>query len=219
MKNPNPKASNKPSARSSAPADKPVNQYLLALLTAILAGVFSIGGGYFVARFQADSAILQKQLEYRAVAYGNFLEKTTIEKSPKIGLLLSLGLLGESFSTDSDLQQFEDRMAKFMERSSPRDLYWQLSAEFNLLRLHGSDKVSGICSDILQVLANQDYQIDWGKYPESTLSSYKIKKSVKDLPDYAVDGKVSSDERMMFFTVALLHEELLSQLRRELHVR
>src|SRR6266571_1117125 len=65
---------------------KQPNPYVMAVITAVLAGAFAVLGTYFTAQFQAKHAIAQKQLEYRAQSYAAFLEKIDRSRSPEFGI-------------------------------------------------------------------------------------------------------------------------------------
>lgn len=216
MKQPKFKPSGRIVARTLAKRSTPSNPYFLAFFTAVLAGLFSVLGGYFVAKFQADSALAQKQIEYRVSAYGAFLKNIDHAGRPLASLLLSFGSLAGKVATDGKIQDFEDRMSAFVQKNDVQNSYWQLSADFNVLRLHGSDEVSEICSDILSALSMRSDEINWARYPEHVSASYMSWKSAENNGFYAVTPRVSERERMMFITVAMLYEVLINQLRIEL---
>lgn len=217
MKKPSFKPSKRIATRLSlVGSSKPANPYLLAFFTAVLAGLFSVVGGYFVAKFQANAVISQKHLEYRASAYSAFLRNIDQAGKPLASLLLSIGSLSKKVATDGEIQDFEDRMSMFIKEHDMQNIYWQLSADFNVLRLHGSDEISEICNDILSTLVSRSDEINWDKYPEHVSASYRSWRAQEGKDFYAVEPRVSDDDRLMFVTVAMLYEELVRQLRQEL---
>ena len=68
--------------------------YILALFTALLAGVFSLFGSCFVAKYQIVQGRITKEKEYKVQANKNFLENVNRTKSPTISKFLHIGSLG-----------------------------------------------------------------------------------------------------------------------------
>ena len=195
----------------------PPNPYLMALLTASLAGLFSVVGGYFAAGFQARHAIAQKQLDYRVGAYEAFLNEINQEKEPSISQLLSIGAMAAHLATDGEIQAFEDQIADLLKKHDAQDLYWQLNADFNILRLHGSTRVGKISDDILKTLLLHDEEIDWTNYsPEVAAFHSNWKASQENGFAYGWEEKISGDERLMIVSIAKLTRILVEQLRWEI---
>ncbi len=196
----------------------PPNPYVMAFLTATLAGLFSVIGGYFTAGFQARQAIAQKQLEYRVGAYTAFLDKTDRNKAPAISQILNIGTMADHLATDGEIQAFEDRIAELLKKNDAQDLYWQLNADLNVLRLHGSARVAKICDDLLKALLLRDHEINWTDYPpEVTAFHDRWKMAQKKGIAYGWEERVSADERLMIVTIAKLTQILIQQLRTEIH--
>lgn len=217
MRQPFTKPSSRQATRSPREGGKQPNPYLMALMTAALAGLFSVIGGYFVAGVQARYATAQKQLEYRANAYGAFLDKTDRNRAPAIGQILNIGTMAEHLATDGEIQAFEDRIAEFLGKHSEQDLYWQLNADLNVLRLHGSGRVSSICSDILLALSLRDNQINWSAYPPDVIAFHEWWKVGQEKGvAYGWKERVSGEERLMIVTIAKLTQVLMQQLRLEI---
>ncbi len=194
------------------------NPYLMALLTATLAGLFSVLGGYFAASFQAKHAIAQKQIEYRVEAYGAFLDKTDRNKAPALSQIISIGAMADHLATDSEIQAFEDRIALLLKKYDAQDLYWQLNADLNILRLHGSDRVSKICDDLLMALLLRDSEISWTDYPSDIVAFHNRWKTAQEKgTSYGWEERVSGDERLMIIMVAKLTQVLVKQLSNEIH--
>jgi hypothetical protein len=196
--------------------DKP-NPYLLALLTAVLAGLFSITGGYFTASFQAKNAVLQKQLEYRAQAYTTFLEKIDKTRAPLLAELLNIGSLANNVGSDGEIQELEDRMGALLDKAKPSDIYWQLNSDFNILRLHGTPSVRETCQNLLKVLSFRHWEVNWSTYSPVIQNYYKRWRKIQDKGVvYGWEAKILPDERLMLILTAQLFEVLLGQLRDEL---
>lgn len=199
-------------------ATKPPNPYLIGLFTAILAGSFSVIGGYYATEFQAKKSIAQKQLEYRILAYSGALEKIDHKKAPVISEILSIGSIADHLASDGEIQEFENRIAELLKKQNTQDLYWQLNSDQNILRLHGSRRVIEICDDILMSLLLRDYEINWNNYSPEVVVNHNIWKANQDQGiAYGWEERVSSDERLMIVTISMLTQALIEQLRREIH--
>lgn len=210
----NPKLPKKIGTESTSPP----NPYILAVFTATLAGIISVVGGYFTADFQARQAITQKQHEYRVMAYTGFLDKTDRSKAPAISQLLSIGSMADHLATDVEIQAFEDRIAGLLKKYDAQDIYWQLNADLNILRLHGSSRVSEICDDILKSLLLRDSEINWAAYPPNIVASHNAWKIAQEKGTaYGWEKRVTSDERLMIVTISKLTQLLIEQLRAEIH--
>jgi len=212
------RSSSSKSDRSKVPSTP--NPYLLAVITAVLAGIFSVIGGYYTARFQAQEAIAQKQFEYRVLAYTTFLDKTEHSKAPAINQILTIGSMADHLATDVEIQEFEDRISALLKKHSLQDIYQQLNSDLNTLRLHGTPKVAAMCDDILKSLLLRDHAIDWGKYPSDIASSHEAwKENQENGRAYGWEELVSSDERLMLVTISKIFYMLIAQLRLEMHER
>jgi hypothetical protein len=196
----------------------PPNPYFLAVFTATLAGIFSVVGGYFTAEFQEKQATTQKQQDYRGVAYTRFLDKMDRSKAPAISQLLSIGLMADHLATDAEIQAFEDRITSLLKKYDTQDIYWQLNADLNILRLHGSNRVSEICDDILKSLLLRNNEINWAAYSPNIVAFYDSwKVAQEEGTAYGWEERVTSDERLMIITISKLTQLLIKQLRAEIH--
>jgi hypothetical protein len=214
-----PLKSNKSSEGETSPelAKSTPNPYAMAVLTALLAGTFSIIGGYFIAGFQARHAIAQKQLEYRIGVYAVFLDKTDRNKSPVISQILNIGAVAASRATDGEIQGFEDRIAELLRKNNAQDLYRQLNSDLNVLRLHGSARVALICDDMLKALLLGDHDIDWTQYSKDVQSFHNRWKTYQEHGvAYGWKEKVLPEERLMVVTIGKLMHVLMQQLRNEI---
>jgi len=212
------KSNKSPDGETSPELAKPTpNPYAIAMLTALLAGIFSIIGGYFTADFHARHAIAQKQLEYRVGAYAIFLDKTDRNKSPAVSQILNIGAMAASLATDGEIQGFEDRIAELLRKNDAQDLHWQLNSDLNVLRLHGSTRVALICDDMLKALLLRDHDIDWTQYSKDVQSFHDQWKTHQEHGiAYGWKEKVSSEERLMIVTIGKLMHVLVEQLRNEI---
>lgn len=194
-----------------------INPYIMALITATFAGLFSAAGGYFVAGFQAKNAIAQKQIEYRIEAYTDFLEKTDRNQAPALRQILSIGSMADHLATDSEIQAFETRIALLLRKYDLQELYWQLNADLNILRLHGSDRTSKICDDLLMALLLRSSEVKWADYPSDIVTFHNQWKTAQENGiAYGWDECISGDERLMIIIVAKLTQILVKQLRDEI---
>jgi len=217
MRRPPLKPSGKQAARSPHKGDKQPNPYVVAILTATLAGIFSVIGGYFAAVFQAEHAMAQKQFEYRVAAYEAFLDKTDRNRAPAISQILNIGTMAEHLATDGEIQAFEDCIAELLNKHSAEELYWQLNADLNVLRLHGSERISKICSDILLALMLRDYEINWQAYPPDVIALHERWKIAQEKGiSYGWEARVTDDEILMVVTIAKLTQVLVQQLKSEI---
>ncbi|MBP8169800.1 MAG: hypothetical protein KAX99_09065 [Azonexus sp.] len=188
----------------------PPHAYAIAVLSAVLAGMVSI----IVSHFNGQQAIAQKQMELRIAAYAAFLEKIDTHRAPTIGKLLSIGAIVSHVVTDSEIQESEDNIAGFLSAHPVQDLYWQLSWDFNILKVHGSTQVAQICKDILKALMLRDEEIDWSTYSSEVSKFHDVWKSLQeDGEAYGWEERISAEERLMIVTVAKLMEVLIQQFR------
>lgn len=196
----------------------PPNPYFFAVFTATLAGIFSVVGGYFTAESQAKQVIAQRQHDHRVMAYTGFLDRTDRSKTPAISQFLSIGSMADHLATDGEIQAFDDRIASVLKKYDAQNIYWQLNADLNILRLHGSSRVSEICDDILKSLLLRDSEINWAAYPLNIVVFHDVWKVAQEKGTaYGWEERVTSDERLMIVTISKLTQALIEQLRAEIH--
>ena len=187
--------------------------YKLAFVTALLAGVFSSIGGYFLSNIQAEHVIKAKQFEYRVLAYQSFLEKIDRKKSPLISRLLSIGSLADAVATDGEIQTLENNIFELLEELNTQEAYWMINNDFNILRLHGDAKTREYCDDILLLISLRDFEINWNKYPVKVQTYYKEWRENQDKGiAYGWEEQVSGDERLMVIMVGKLFNTLISHM-------
>ena len=98
------------------------------------------------------------------------------------------------------------------------DTYLQLSSDFGVVRLHGSEQVNKIADDLLATVAFKHYEVDLESYPPQFVSYWKQWKLLQE-GDHVVIGwepRVSSDERFAAIAASHLFSYLLETIRREL---
>lgn len=214
--------------------------YFLAVLTAVLSGLFAVVGVYFTSIFQEDQIKLSKKIDIRTTSYLAFLEKINSEKSSVVARIQYVGLLVNQSSTDGEIQEVEDYLADLPSQINTEILV-DLNQEFNLLRISGSTQVRKIVDDLFYVLLQRIDHIDFSSYSPDVQKTYIIfhpspkHTSPKRLSDDAkvflafinglpesdseanyIDTKVSEDERFSIVLAAKILEELLLTVRTEL---
>jgi len=192
------------------------NAYVMAVITAGLAAIFSVVGGYLLAHLQSKQVAVQRLHEHRLTAYDMFLQR--IGAIPGVSEILSAGALVSDLMTDSELEIFEDRSAKLLQAHHTQDLYWRLNAEMQMLRLHGTPQVRDICDDILRLLLMRHAEVRWDRYSPRLRASYRQSLSAQELGSaYGVTEQLTEDERLMIIMTPQLMQVLVDQLRAERH--
>ena len=190
----------------------------MAVLTAALAGLFSILGSYYTAKFQMTRAVGQKQLEYKISTYTAFLDKIDSPKTPATSQILTIGSMANHLSTDHEIQEFEAQISHVLANQDIQNLYWQLNSHLNTLRLLDAPRVARTCDDILKILLLRDHEIDWSKYSVDVADFYNRWKNAQvEGSAYGWKERVSPDDRLMVIMIAKLTEILIAQLRDEIH--
>lgn len=191
------------------------NAYVMAVITAGLAAVFSVVGGYWLSQQQSKQVAVQRLYEHRLAAYDAFLQR--IGAVPGVSEILSAGAMVNDLMTDSELEIFEDRSAKLLQVHHTQDLYWSLNAEMQLLRLHGTPQVRDICDDILRLLLMRHAEVRWNRYSPTLRVSYSQSLRAQEVGSaYGVTEQVTEDERLMIIMTPQLMQVLVDQLRAEL---
>ena len=184
--------------------------YKLAFITALLAGIFSSIGGYFLSNIQAEHVMKAKQFEYRVLAYQSFLQKIDRKRSPLISQLLSIGSLADTVATDGEIQTLEDNIYKLLQELNTQEAYWMINNDFNILKLHGDIKTRAYCEDILLLISLRDFEINWSKYPIKIQTYYKkwIETQDKGIA-YGWEERISNDERLMVIMIGKMFDALI----------
>lgn len=197
-------------------AQKTYRGVFLSIFTAVLAAILSVIGYYFTSKIQAASDKGQKLFEFKMIAYQSFLNTNNNTQSPVIAEILGIGELAKHVTTDSEILRLESSFEKLIKLNDENNISWQLDNNFNILRLHGSDKVIQICDDILTVLALREHSVDWTRYPLEVQEIRTTWITNIDGMNYGYAARVSEEERIMFVLVHELYKSLLDQLRVEL---
>jgi hypothetical protein len=117
-----------------------------------------------------------------------------------------------------EIQLFEDRLSNLINRYDPQELYWQLNADLNILRMHGSESVATSCDDLLKALLQRDFAIGWERYPPDVAAYYDSWKTLQSNGvAYGWDERVTGEERLMIMIIAKLTQTLIQQLRAEIY--
>jgi len=187
--------------------------YVLAVFTGILA----IFPNYVATCLTNEQAVEQRQRELKASSYAGFLGKIDQQTSPRFNQLLRLGSMIENIATDSEIQFFENSAAQLLTNHDAHQLHWEFTSASAQLRLFGSQRVIEICNDIEKAILQNDYAIDWSLYPPETAPFHKNWGKTHEIGHaYAIEEKISADQRLMIATVVKLTEALIAQQRLEL---
>lgn len=189
--------------------------YLLAFFTALLAGLFSLFGSYFVAKYQVDQGRISKEKEYKVQAYKNFLDNLNREKSPTISKFLHIGSLSEKVTTDGDIQRLEDSIEELMNTTDLQETYWKLNSEFNILRIYGDDEIDKICSDILDLISLNYTRIEWKSYSPTIQKLYKDV-SLRHQKGIVIgwEEKVLPEDRISIIMTSRIFQELIFEMKK-----
>jgi hypothetical protein len=188
------------------------NPYYLTILTCTLSGVISVVGIQITSTIQEKNAYHQKQYELKANAYNAF----SSNQSPVIVEILNVGDLVKQVGTDTEIQTLENNFQELVLLNQEYRISCQLDSDFNVLRLHGSEKVKIYCDDILAVLALSEHTVDWGGYPEELQAFVKKWKEAQSGVAY-FEPRVTNDERVMMVILCAMYKNLINELRSELY--
>lgn len=212
------------------------NQYLLALLTALLSGAFASLGVYLTAVAEEEKEKLALRAESKLSAYTSFLDAVATGESRVVRDVQYIATLAEQSATDSGLQKVENHIAK-LSSSVDAALLVELNHEFNVLRIHGSEAVRRNVQDILSALAGRAGNLNLSEYPARIQEQYiamhpepasirveNISEEVREpltfyrsIPvsdESYIDLKVSDEERFSIVVGGLLFGHLIETIRR-----
>lgn len=196
--------------------NKQPNPYFLGLYTAILSGTIAIVGFYYTAKFQSDVELKKIQYELKARSYMSFLSSLDRKKSPIIAEILNIGSVSEHVVTDSEIQALEDSLGRLIKMNKEYGISWQISSDFTVLKLNGSELVQQYCEDILAVLALREHSVDWSIYSSKLQKLREAWKSAQKGTSIGWIPRVSPEERVMFVLISEMYENLINQLNEEL---
>lgn len=214
------------------------NQYLIALATAVLSALVSVGAAYFTFKLQSEQLVATRNIEMKAGAYLSFLERAGNGSIKAVSQIQNAGRLLEKSISDSELQEVEDAISGLPANLDTTFLV-DLNAEFNLLRTAGSQDVRKTVDDIYYVLAHRHQALEMAGYPLKVQKVFiwmhpnlsdirreqvsaegwelrnflqKISKSDKNY----IDAKVGDEERFSIALAASMFDYLLDLIREEL---
>lgn len=204
----------------------------------MLSGLISVGAAYFTFKMQSEQLIATRSAEMRASAYLSFLDRAGNGLIKTVSQIQNAGKLLEKSSTDSELQEVEDAISEL-----PADLDAQflvdLNAEFNLLRIAGSQDVRKTVDDIYYVLAHRHQTLEMAGYPLSvqkvfvwmhpdrsairreqvSAEGWELRNFLQKIPksnESYIDLKVGDEERFSIALAASMFDYLLDLIREEL---
>ncbi len=191
------------------------HQYLIVIFTALLSGAASTAGIYLTAPYQTKQIIKQKNYENKVLAYNEFLEKLSSDKSPTLFPIIAIEKLHYNITGDASIQELEDKIFDLSKSDYERKVFYSLTKHFHALSLYGSETVKLYSDDMISVLLNNEYSVDWEYHtPEvqDTRNSWVDNDGIK----IGWEPKVSDEERAKFIILAAQYRELVNLLKSEL---
>ncbi|MDP2590036.1 hypothetical protein [Vibrio splendidus] len=189
------------------------HQYALVFLTALLSGVASTAGVYIMAPYQTEQVIKQKNHENRTVAYNKFLDTLTSEKYPNLFHVVAIGKMSVNVTGDASIQAIEDTI--FELSKEPYKFLYSVTKQCQNLALYGSDRVQRYCDDMISVVLDNEYFVDWDFHTPEVINTRNSWVN-NDGQKLGWEPKVSDEERANFFILSAQYVELIEQLKSEL---
>lgn len=214
------------------------NQYLIALATALLSGLVSVGAAYFMFKLQSEQLVATRNMEMKAGAYLSFLDRAGSGSIKAVSQIQNAGRLLEKSISDSELQEVENAISELPTHLDTTFLV-DLNAEFNMLRIAGSQDVRKTVGDIYYVLAHRYQSLEMAGYPlkvqkvfiwmhpnisdirreQVSAEGWELRDFLKGIPksdkNY-IDAKVEDEERFSIALAASMFDYLLDLIREEL---
>ncbi|ELB2250019.1 hypothetical protein QNZ72_004470 [Vibrio parahaemolyticus] len=188
---------------------------IIAVITALLACVGSVGGVYLSAPLVISQFIEQKNYEHKAKAYESFLKSMSEDKSSVSMKLIGLNQMVRNVTTDASIQRIEDNLELLSAKNRSDKLFLYLISNMQALQLHGSEKVDLYIDDFMSVLLGNEFLVDWDLHDDDT-RSVRNNWIDNDGPAYGFEEKVSDDERAKFIILSAQYVELVKLLKAEL---
>ncbi|HFQ5381018.1 TPA: hypothetical protein ACGUMU_004282 [Vibrio vulnificus] len=188
---------------------------IIAVITALLACIGSVGGVYLSAPIVVSQFIAQKNYENKAKAYESFLKSMSEDKSSASIKLIGLNQMVRNVTTDESIQRIEDSLAVLSAENHSDKLFLYLTSNMQALKLHGSEKVDRYIDDFMSVLLGNEFLVDWDIHDEYT-RSIRNDWIENDRPAYGFEEKVNDDERAKFIILSAQYVELVKLLKAEL---
>src|SRR6266511_784391 len=193
--------------RKRLPHQASPNPYVMAVLTAFLAGIVALAGSYFTARAQMKRFFVEHQLNMRRSAYTAFLERVDRVHSPVLSVILNIGSMDRNIGTDSEIQELEDTLHQLLRERKIADLYWQLNSDLKVIRLNGSQQVRELSEDLLKVLAQKYHEIDILRDPRPVQEYYALViEHHKKSGAYGWEERLTEEERISVLLAARLFD-------------
>ncbi|WP_347331728.1 hypothetical protein [Marinimicrobium locisalis] len=171
-------------------------------------------------------------------AYLNFLDKAAEGEIKAVSQIQHAGKLLERSITDGELQEVEDAISQIPENLNTQ-LLVDLNAEFNLLRVAGSQKVRKTIDDLYYVLAHRYRTLELADYPikvqkifvgmhpninnirrgQLSAEGWELRNTLARLGESDheyIELKVSDEERFSIVLAAAIFEHLLDLVVAEL---
>ncbi|MCE7659727.1 hypothetical protein [Vibrio fluvialis] len=188
---------------------------VIAITTALLACVGSVGGVYLSAPMVISQFIEQKSYENKVKAYENFLRSMSKDTSSVSIKLIGLNQMVRNVTTDASIQKIEDNIEILSYKNRSDKLFLDLISNMQALQLYGSEKVDLYINDFISVLLGNDFLVDWDLHDEDTKSIWNTWTN-NNRPAYGFEKKVSDDERAKFIILSAQYVELVKLLKTEL---
>lgn len=188
---------------------------IIAVITAFLACIGSVGGVYLSAPVVASQFIAQKNYENKANAYERFLKNMSEDKYSASIKLIGLNQMVRNVTTDKSIQRIEDSLAVLSAENHSDKLFLYLTSNMQALKLHGSEKVEKYIDDFMSVLLGNEFLVDWDIHDKDT-RSIRNDWIENNRPAYGFEEKVNDDERAKFIILSAQYVELVKLLKAEL---
>lgn len=193
------------------------NPYLLAFITALFAGLFSIVGNYHLSKGQIKQMLLEKDLDLRKEVYLSFLNKIDKSNDPVISEMLNIGSLVDKAGTDSQIQDSEDRLHNILSKNDTYDIYWRLNSDLNILRLRASDRVKMRADDLLNALTLNFHEIQIKNHSAEVQAYYdKWWEVQRDGIAYGYEERITPEQRFSIIISGKLLQSLIQAMNEEL---
>jgi len=189
------------------------HQYLFIILTAILTGIVTTVSTYFTTQYQTEQALKEKKHSNQTIAYENFLSAITSDENPNLLHIVAIGIMNESVSTDTSIQSIEDTMYELAEEE--HQVLYSIIKQCQDIALYGSQTVQLYCSDMLSVLLDNGYSVNWD-FHTSTVNTVRNSWISNKGLEYGWEPKVTDEERLKFFTLSAQYIEIVKRLKFEL---
>jgi GTP-binding protein EngB required for normal cell division len=122
------------------------NPYMLAFLTAILSGLFSVLSIHVTSIYHDKHEKLSKNIELKKTAYMLFLDRVNNGKSTVVNNIQYIGKLADKSYSDGELQEVENYLSTLPKQIDVK-LLIELNQDFSILEACGSKDVRKTIND------------------------------------------------------------------------